>query len=286
VVRSIPKEMRPPVRDHSTPEAGLLKESRGFIITTATRTFLLKRSFQNEGLVLIQYLATVNLTVPNFIQADCIKEALSYVNYKRDWFRHPALRFERLAKMLTNRQLQRMSFPSSAFQILLGGKIWPSGKYLNFVRHTGFLYADVIDTVNFNNPRKALIEIANKIDNRFFSLQSLMKKHLEEKHFELSFDNIIPYWGIFYLSSFPKERWKIKVWDDPSDFSESSSKLRDLYHYKSMLQSKTKFDLLIVANTNFERYTKETIGNLPIKIISAQNNQDIFAKEMKGSYFR
>lgn len=127
-----------------------------------------------------------------FIQADCIKEALSYVNYKRDWFRHPALRFKRLAKMLTNRQLQRMSFPSSAFQILLGGKIWPSGKYLNFVRHTGFLYADLIDTVNFNNPRKALIEIANKIDNRFFSLQSLMKKHLEEKHFELSFDNIIP----------------------------------------------------------------------------------------------
>jgi hypothetical protein len=67
VVRSIPKEMRPPVRDHSTPEAGLLKESRGFIITTATRTFLLKRSFQNEGLVLIQYLATVNLTVPKFL---------------------------------------------------------------------------------------------------------------------------------------------------------------------------------------------------------------------------
>jgi len=213
-----------------------------------------------------------------FIQKDCIKEALSYVNYKRDWFRHPALRFRRLAKILTNQQLQRMSFPSSAFQILLGGKIWPSGKYLNFVRHTGFLYADLIDTVIFDNPREALVEIANKIDNRFFGLQSLMKRHLEGKHFKLSFNNIIPYWGIFYLTTIPKRKWHIEVWDNPTPFGEKSSKIRDSYHYKSVLESKIGFDLLVVANTNFERNMKEIFQNLPIKIISAESNQNLFVE--------
>jgi hypothetical protein len=213
-----------------------------------------------------------------FIQADCIREALSYVNYKRDWFRHPAIRFRHLAKTLPDDQIRKMSFPSSAFQILLGGKIWPSVKYLNFVRHTAFLYADLIDTVKFDNPRKTLMEIADKIDDRFFGLQSSMEEHLDKGYFEVSFDNLIPYWGIFYLATIPKKKWYVEVWDDPKPFREKSSKMRDTYHCKSILSSGIMFDLLIVANTNFERTVRENLQNFPVKIISAESRQNLFIK--------
>lgn len=72
------------------------------------------------------------------IQTDCINEASGYLSFEDDWKYHPALRIRKLLGKLTDDDLSRMSFPSSAFQVLLGGNIWPQGRYLNFVRHSAF----------------------------------------------------------------------------------------------------------------------------------------------------
>lgn len=106
-----------------------------------------------------------------YIQDDCLVEALSYIRYQKNWFRHASVRIKKLAKVLTDKQLSELSFPSTAFQILLGGKMWAQGLYLNFVRHTTFLYADLVDKVDFLDKRKGLLQLADLIDERFKELQ-------------------------------------------------------------------------------------------------------------------
>lgn len=210
-----------------------------------------------------------------YIQEDCLKEALSYFNFKRNWFRDPVVRLKHLAKTLTDRQIKLLSFPSTAFQILLGGKIWPSVMYLNFVRHTTFLYADLIDNVDFkSDPRNGLNELAEKIGKRFNFLKKMINSHLSTEHFEINCKDIIPYWGRFYVSQIPTNNLRIICWKDPEPFIKGPAKIRDLYHYESMIKSNIKFAMMIVANTGFADYVKNSGKDMPIEIVCSSSKQN------------
>lgn len=210
-----------------------------------------------------------------YIQEDCLKEALSYFNFKRNWFRDPVVRLKHLAETLTDRQIKSLSFPSTAFQILLGGKIWPSRMYLNFVRHTTFLYADLADDIDFRSePRNGLYELAEKIDKRFEFLKTMIKNHFSSESFKINFKDIIPYWGCFYVSNVPTKNLRIIRWKVPQPFIKGSAKIRDLYHYESMIKSNIKFDMMIVANTGFAKWIKNSKKDMPIEIVCSLSKQN------------
>lgn len=208
-----------------------------------------------------------------YIQEDCLVEALSYIRYTKDWTRHPSVRLRKLAKILTDKQLANMSFPSSAFQILLGGKMWAQGLYLNFVRHTTFLYADLVDKVDFLDKRKGLEILADKIDERFELLKGKIESHLKSSNFEIDMKEMFAYWGRYYVFNELPDNFTIRVWRDKEKFERGKARIRDVYHYESMLNSGIEFEKMVVANTGFSLHIKRELKSLPIEIISAQSRQ-------------
>jgi len=129
-----------------------IKESKKICLETSSYLPLIWVTPYTQGVIkLIQYYRD---NVEFYIQEDCLVEALSYIHYPQNWFRHPSIRIRKLAQILTDEQLKYLSFPSTAFQILLGGKMWAQGLYLNFVRHTTFLYADLVDQVDFSSDKR------------------------------------------------------------------------------------------------------------------------------------
>lgn len=208
-----------------------------------------------------------------YIQDDCLIEALSYIHYPKNWFRHASVRINKLAKILTDKQLNELSFPSTAFQILLGGKMWAQGLYLNFVRHTTFLYADLVDKVDFSDKRAGLEKLAALIDERFEGLQNKIEGHHKSEEFEINFNKILPYWGKFYLFMELPKLLKIKVWKIKEKFEKGPARIRDVYHYQSMIDSGIGFDKMIVANTGFSKHIKRELGKLDIEILCSESRQ-------------
>jgi len=208
-----------------------------------------------------------------YIQDDCLLEALSYVHYQKNWFRHASVRIKKIAKILTDKQLNELSFPSTAFQILLGGKMWAQGLYLNFVRHTTFLYADLVDKVDFSDKRNGLLQLADLVDKRFDDLQNKIEGHLVAKEFEINFNEMLPYWGKFYLFMELPEPLKVKVWKIEEKFVKGPARIRDVFHYKSMIDSDINFDKMIVANTGFSAHIKRELGKLDVELLCAKSRQ-------------
>lgn len=230
-----------------------------------------------QGIVnLIQYYRD---SADFYIQEDCLIEALSYIHYPQNWFRHAPVRLRKLAQILTDEHLEKLSFPSSAFQILLGGKMWAQGLYLNFVRHTTFLYADLVDQVNFAlGKREGLLKLAELVDERFDMLTFLIESHRNSSNFEIDFQRALPYWGRFYLFLELPNSLDVKVWKDAAPFEKGIARIRDVFHYESMLNSEIGFHKMIVANTGFAGHIKKTIKKLPIEILCAQSRQvELFA---------
>ncbi len=153
--------------------------------------------------------------------------------------------------------------------------MWPQGLYLNFVRHTAFLYADLVDKVDFSNKRQGLLTLADLVDERFDFLKTKIESHLNSGEFQIDFNEMINYWGRFYLYSEIPETLPIKVWKDPSKFEKGVAKIRDVFHYESMLKIDINFDKMIVANTGFSKHIKKEkqLKTLPIEIISAPSRQ-------------
>ena len=222
---------------------------------------------------LISLIKSYKLEAEFYIQKDCIEEALSYVHYPNNWFRHPSVRLRKIAKTTNAKLLDRLSFPSTAFQIILGGKMWAQGRYLNFVRHTTFLYADLVDRVDFTDKRKGMLELADLIDERYNQIKKRIENDFTSDNFEIDLNLIFPYWGYYYLYADDLFKFNIITWDGKKRFEKGSAKSRDLFHYESMLKSEIKFDKMIVANTGFSRYVKEQLGSLPIEIVCAQSHQ-------------
>lgn len=208
-----------------------------------------------------------------YIQDDCLIEALSYVHYPKNWFRHPSVRIRKLAQILTENQLKELSFPSTAVQILLGGKMWAQGPYLNFVRHTTFLYADLVDKIDFSDKRAGLLKLIDLIDERFKRLQEKIEGHLNTEDFIINFKEMIPYWGKFYIFAELPSLLKVKVWKAKKKFEKGAARIRDVYHYESMLNSKITFNKMVVANTGFSAHIKRELGKLDIEILCSESRQ-------------
>lgn len=208
-----------------------------------------------------------------YIQKDCVLEALSYVHYPNNWFRHAPFRLRKLSKILNDKVLERMSFPSSAFQIVLGGKMWAQGLYLNFVRHTTFLYADLIDKVDFSDKRKGMLVLADLIDERYNEVRIKIENHLKADNFTIDLNEIYSYWGKYYLYSDELFSFKVKTWDIDIKFEKGIARIRDVFHYQSMLKSGISFDKMIVANTGFSKHIKNELKELKIEIVCASSRQ-------------
>lgn len=222
---------------------------------------------------LISLIKSYNSEAKFYIQRDCIKEALSYVHYPNNWFRHAPVRLRKISKIINGKSLERLSFPSTAFQIILGGKMWAQGAYLNFVRHTTFLYADLVDRIDFTDKRRGMLELADLIDERYNHIKERIENDLKSDKFEFDLNLILPYWGSYYLYVDGLFKFNVITWDIEERFEKGPAKSRDIFHYESILKSKIKFDKMIVANTRFSFHIKEQLGSLPIEIVCAQSRQ-------------
>lgn len=151
--------------------------------------------------------------------------------------------------------------------------MWAQGLYLNFVRHTTFLYADLVDRVDFSDKRMGLEALADLIDKRFKELQDKIENHLKIEEFVINFNEILPYWGKFYLFMELPSPLKIIAWENNKKFEKGAARIRDVYHYKSMLDSEISFDKMIVANTGFSNHIKRELGRLDIEILCAESRQ-------------
>lgn len=249
----------------------MIKNKLKICLETSSYLPLIWTTPYSQGVIkLIQYYRE---NADFYIQDDCLIEALSYIHYPKNWFRHASVRINKLAKILTDKQLNELSFPSTAFQILLGGKMWAQGLYLNFVRHTTFLYADLVDKVNFSDKRKGLLQLADLIDKRFEGLQNKIEGHLATKEFEINFNEMLPYWGKFYLFMELPEPLTVKVWKIDEKFEKGIARIRDVFHYQSMTNLDIGFDKMIVANTGFSKHIKRELGKLDIEILCAESRQ-------------
>jgi len=204
-----------------------------------------------------------------FVHRDCIAEAAGYLSFEDNWRYHPSFRIRRLLQKLSDTQLKNLGFPSAAIQLLLGGNIWPQAQYLNFVRHTTFFFSDLVDGLCWANPRDALSTLAERIDRRVKSFRQTFKAHFSASVLNLPQNDILPYWGKWYLSR-PFRNFTIHLVDDPRPYNKKAKKLRDIYHYDCALNHTPLPEMMIVANTGFKRNVKNSFSELRIPIVCAE----------------
>jgi hypothetical protein len=170
---------------------------------------------------------------------------------------------------LSDGQLAGLGYPSAAVQLLLGGNIWPQAQYLNYVRHTTFFFADLLDGISWENPRNALTVFADRIDGRVQFFRSAFKAHASASVLNLPDETILPYWGKWYLAK-PMQKFAIRLVDDPRPYNMTADKLRDIYHYDCAVNHHPRPDMMIVANTGFTRNVKSSFSELCIPIVCAE----------------
>lgn len=205
------------------------------------------------------------------LQRDCISEASGYLSFKDDWRYNPALRFRQLADSLSDRDIQRLSFPSTAVQLLLGGNIWPQAQYLNFVRHTAFFFIDLLDSISFENPKVALRKAADRFEERIQLFRELFAEHERADVIRLPSPSILSYWGQWYLMDVPAP-FEIQIINDPRNYNMASDKLRDVYHYDCAVQATPRPVEMIVANTGFQRNVKTSFTTLLVPLTCAETS--------------
>ena len=213
------------------------------------------------------------------LQRDCVLEAAGYLSFKDDWRYHPALRIRALVQNLSEQQIRRLQFPSTAIQLLLGGNIWPQAQYLNFVRHTTFFFVDLVDDLSFNNPIADLMRLAERIEKRVSTFREMFKEHSKATILRLPSSEILPYWGRWYLTSLP-DPFEIQIVDDVRPYDLASDKLRDIYHYDCAVTASKQPNEMIVANTGFKRNVRKSFTELPVHLICAETQTSrFFAKD-------
>lgn len=203
------------------------------------------------------------------LQRDCIVEASGYLSFKDDWRYNPALRIRALVKNFDEGALRKLPFPSTAIQLLLGGNIWPQAQYLNFVRHTTFFFIDLLDDLSFDNPKDDLLILADRIEKRVLAFRNMFELHKNADMLMLPNDDILPYWGKWYLTEVP-EPFEIKIIDDPRPYNLVSDKLRDIYHYDCAVNALERPNEMVVANTGFRRNVKTSFSELAVPLVVAE----------------
>lgn len=211
------------------------------------------------------------------LQRDCIREAAAYFSFREDWRYHPAIRFRRLAERLTDAQMKHLRFPSTAMQLLLGGNVWPQAQYLNFVRHMAFFCIDLLDGVSFEDPRAGLLECAKRIEQRVGHFRALLSMHERSSQIHVPQEDILSYWGTWYLLPVPPP-FVVEVVDDPVPFDKTGNRARDLYHYDCALRLQPRASFVLVANTGFERNIRSSYRSMPVPVVCARaSSATIFA---------
>lgn len=203
------------------------------------------------------------------LQRDCVAEAAGYLAFEDNWRYHPAVRIRRLVERASEAELARLGFPSTAVQLLLGGNIWPQAQYLNYIRHTAFFLADLLDEVSWESPRDGLNLLAGKVEDRIRTFRGMFERHLAARTVELPNDDLLPYWGGWYLRGSPP-RFSIRLVDDPRPYNMTADKLRDIYHYECAMHHVPKPDAMIVANTGFSRNVKASVARRDLQIVCAE----------------
>ncbi|MBI2899389.1 MAG: hypothetical protein HYY17_04345 [Planctomycetes bacterium] len=205
------------------------------------------------------------------LQRDCILEAAGYFSFEDNWKYHPAVRIRNLLRRLSDEELQTLGYPSAAVQLLIGGNIWPQGQYLNFVRHTGFLFADLLDGTLFDSPRRDLGLLAERIEERVSAFRRIFQEHAAAREVALPTDGILPYWGRWYLPHLPAP-FKIEIVPDPRPYNMTADKLRDIFHYDCAVRSDPMPRMMFVANTGFQKNVKTSFADLPCPIVCAKTS--------------
>jgi len=203
------------------------------------------------------------------LQRDCIVEAASYLAFEDNWRYNPAVRIRRLLERFSDSDLKRLGYPSTAIQLLLGGNIWPQAQYLNFVRHTAFFFVDLLDNLQWQEPREALSSLAVLIEDRIQTFRLLFKGHIEASELRLPADNILSYWGRWYIEN-DIPAFSIRIIDDPRPYNMNADKLRDIYHYDCAVNHSPQPTKMIVANTGFTRNVRTSFTVLSVPIICAE----------------
>jgi hypothetical protein len=215
------------------------------------------------------------------LHRDSIREASGYfsaTNTKdsesKRWMYDPSFRARHLADTLTDEQLARLPFPSTAFALILGGSIWPAAKYLNYARHCGFLYCDLIDSLDFGLPKRQLLRsLADAIAERSGEVSRVFQAHLSGDRISIRPPARYSYWGRLYDGP-TGSTIEVVVRDDPSgrlagDFPIKGA--RDAFHYWMMLAESPRPHVMIVADTGFRKNAREAQLAADIPIVVAQS---------------
>lgn len=203
------------------------------------------------------------------LQRDCVSEAAGYLAFEDNWRYHPAFRVRRILSRFSDSELQMLGFPSAAIQILLGGNIWPQAQYLNYVRHTAFFLADLVDGICWESPREGLSVFAERTEKRIQTFRELFREHSSASLLHLPSSAILPYWGRWYLLN-PSRAFTIRLVDDPRPYNMTADKLRDIYHYDCAVNHRPRAELILVANTGFARNVKNSFKELALRIKCAE----------------
>ncbi len=210
------------------------------------------------------------------LQRDCIREASGYLSFKNDWRYHSAIRMRSLIEKIGNQGINKLPFPSTAMQLLLGGNIWPQAQYLNFVRHTAFFFVDLLDDITFEHPVDDLLIFADRIEQRIEEFRKKFDVHLQADSLLMPDPSILSYWGRWYLSAVPSRRFEIKIVDDVRPYDLSSDKLRDVYHYDCLLHANPIPSEMIVANTGFKKNVQKHFSSLSVPLVCATTTTSVF----------
>ncbi|MFW9844337.1 MAG: hypothetical protein ACFFEV_07165 [Candidatus Thorarchaeota archaeon] len=221
---------------------------------------------------------------------DSIEEALlqfQQMQNRSRWSEDPAYRARWLAVNLKDSELNKFRFPGDAFRLLIGGNVGPPFfGYLNYTRLCGFLYASLLDKLNyFQEPKMVLLELADSIDNMRKKIMTQINKHKDSREIVIDTNKRYTCWGPFYMRESLEFNLKIIVFEDTKidrektdagvinfanlrKFDESGK--RDAYHYAMMVTANEQPDFMLVADSGFKKQVRNHLGErisqlIPIK---------------------
>lgn len=224
------------------------------------------------------------------LHRDSIREASGYFSAtntnssdSKRWIYDPSFRASYLADTLTDEELAQLPFPSTAFALVLGGSIWPKQQYLNYTRHCGFLYCDLIDGLDFSVPKRLVLRsLAEAIAERSNEVSRVLQAHLAADHIIVRSPAQYSYWGRWYNGP-ADSTLEVHVRDDPpgkvvSDFPKKGA--RDAFHYWMMLAELPRPDLVVVADTGFKENAKKAqlAADIPILIADSWSVGSAFSR--------
>jgi len=209
--------------------------------------------------LLIQHVKGKTQKIRCLMHQDSIREAQGYFlaiqQKKTPWMYNPAHRLRALANNLSPKKLNQLPFPSTAFAVILGGSIWPQATYLNYARHCGFLYGDLVDQISEKQfTRKVLAELADNIEKRTKEIINFFDTITKSGTVLFNSQGKYPYWGRFYNGP-AGYLVEIVIHKDPLPYNKMKYITPDAYHYAMMLQENAS--VMIVADGQFEKNTKE-----------------------------